>query len=166
VLWSVIISNAIAATLLALSATTVHALTCEQFEAAVVEGATEYQLPKPEFTLLDINATDDPDIKYWSIGIFDDTHSMFLCRHGRVRSFLADADDSAITSSLHLAVLMGIGLHAYGMDWRPALDLRDQLARAAKSSRTHAAKLPVDGGEASLIISAAGVPSFAIEAEK
>ena len=91
---------------------------------------------------------------------------MISCWHGLIGSFLADADDSELMTTVHFVILMGIALHAYGMEWRPALKLRDQLVRAAKASETHVARLPVNGGEASLIISVVGVPSFEIHAKK
>jgi hypothetical protein len=151
--------------MLIVSPISVKAATCEQFKAGIVEGAAQYHMPAPKLRLETVNSA-DPDIQYWTITTFGDVRAMMSCWHGSVGSFLADANDSEITSSLHLLLLMGIGLHGYGMEWRPALDLRDQLVRAAKASDSQTAKLPIDGGgEASLVISFAGVPSFQIDTE-
>jgi hypothetical protein len=155
----------IATAMLILSPISVQAAaTCQQFKAGFVEGAAQYQVPAPKFLLENVNAA-DADIQYWTITTFGDVRAMMSCWHGSVDTFVADANDNEMASSLHLLLLMGIGLHGYGMEWRPALDLRDQLVRAAKASDPHIAKLPVDGAEASLIISFAGVPSFQIDAK-
>jgi hypothetical protein len=90
---------------------------------------------------------------------------MMSCWHGSVGTFAADASDSEGMSSVHLSLLMGIGLYSYGLEWREALGLRDQLMREARASEPQIARLPVEGGEASLIISFAGVPSFQIDTE-
>jgi hypothetical protein len=140
------------------------AATCEQFKAGVVEGAAEHQMPAPKFRLVGNNSA-DPDITYWTITTFDNVRAAIICSHGSVEAFMADANDSELTSSIHLLLLMAIGLHGYGMEWREALDLRDQLVRTAKASDPHISELPVDGGKASLIISFAGVPSFEIKTE-
>jgi hypothetical protein len=155
----------IATAMLILSPISVKAATCEQFKAGIVEGAAQYQVPAPKFELSTVNAA-DADIQYWTITMFGDVRAMMSCWHGSVGSFLADANDREMASSLHLLLLMAIGIHGYGMEWRPALDLRDQLVRAAKASDSQTAKLPIDGGgEASLVISFAGVPSFQIGTE-
>jgi hypothetical protein len=64
---------------------------------------------------------------------------------------------------VHVLLLMAIGLHGYGIEWRSALTLRDQLVRMANASDAQTASLHVEGGEASLVISIAGVPSFQID---
>ena len=75
--------------------------------------------------------------------------------------FLADGKDREKMSDL--MPIMAVGLHAYGFDWRQALELRDQLVRMVKASDAQSAKLGFAGGEASLVISIAGVPSFEID---
>jgi hypothetical protein len=152
----------LAAAALVLSPVAVQAATCEQFAARIVEGAAMYQVPAPQFQLDDVNSA-DANIRYWSITMFDDARAVVSCWHGSVHSFLADANGNDIKSSIHLMLLMAMGLHGYGLEWRPALELRDQLVRAAKASDPHVARLPVEGGEASLIVSIAGVPSFQID---
>jgi hypothetical protein len=60
-------------------------------------------------------------------------------------------------------MMMGIGLHGYGLEWRPA----DNLVRAANASDPQTAEIPIDDeSKASLVISLAGVPSFQIDSEK
>jgi hypothetical protein len=157
------ILKAVAAAMLTLSPISVQAgATCEQFKAAIVEGAAQYQAPAPKFQLDGVNSA-DADISYWTITTFGDVRAAMSCSHGSVSFFLADANDSEIRSSLHLLVLMAIGLHGWGMEWRPALEMRDQLVRMANASDAQTASLHVEGGEASLVISIAGVPSFQID---
>lgn len=139
---------------------------CEQFKAAIVEGAKLYQSPAPQFQLTRVIDV-DADTTFWSIAAFDDVRSMMECRHGQVGTFAADANDSETTSSLHLALMMSMGLHGYGLEWPPALHLRDKLIRAAKASESRTAELPVDDtSQASLVISIVGVPSFQIDGGK
>jgi hypothetical protein len=103
-------------------------------------------------------------VTFWTIAGFDDVRAMMICSHGLVDTFAADANDSKITSSVHLFIMMGLGLHAYGLDWRPALYLRDDLVRTAKVSHPQTAKIAVDdNSQASLVISFAGVRSFEID---
>ena len=90
-----------------------------------------------------------------------DVRAEISCSHGSVRFFLADGKDREQMSDL--MPIMAVGLHAYGIDWRQALELRDQLVRMVKASDAQSAKLGFAGGEASLVISIAGVPSFEID---
>jgi hypothetical protein len=137
---------------------------CDQFKAAIVEGAAKYNAPVPKFRLEHVNSA-DAGIQYWTIATFNDVRAMISCWHGSVGTFAADANDSEGMSSVHLSLLMGIGLYSYGLEWREAIGLRDQLMRAARASDPQIARLPVEGGEVSLIISFAGVPSFQIDTE-
>lgn len=123
----------IAAAMLILSPIAIQAATCEQFKAGIVEGAARYQVPAPKFRLDYVNSA-DADIQYWTIHTFGDVRAAMSCWHGSVKTFMADANDSEITSSLHLLLLMGIGLQGHGTEWHPALDFRDQLVRAARNS--------------------------------
>ena len=90
-------------------------------------------MPAPKFRLDYVNSA-DADIQYWTIHTFGDVRAAMSCWHGSVKTFMADANDSEITSSLHLLLLMGIGLQGHGTEWHPALDFRDQLVRAARNS--------------------------------
>jgi len=119
----------------------------------------QYQASVPKFRLDGVNSA-DADRQFWTIITFDDVQAAMSCWHGSGETFMADANDSEIRSSLHLRVLMAIGLHGWGMEWRPALEMRDQLVRMANASDAQTASLHVEGGEASLVISIAGVPFF------
>lgn len=136
--------------------------TCEQLKAGIVEGATMYEMPAPAFRLSRVGAAGR---EMWDIQLFDDTRAMMICNHGSVETFAADANDGEMKSSLHLMLLMAMGLHGYGLDWRPALLLRDKLVSTTKASGSLTAELAVEGGKASLVISIAGVPSFQIDSE-
>lgn len=153
-------------TVLSLSIGSLHAApTCEQFKAAIVEGAAQYDAPAPEFRLQHVNSA-DANVTYWTIVTFGDVRAMMSCWHGRVGTFAADAIDHEMASSLDLLVMMGIGLHGYGLEWRPALYLRDNLVRAANASDPQTAEIPVDDeSKASLVISFVGVPSFQIDTD-
>jgi hypothetical protein len=137
-----------------------RAIPCEQFTARFLEGAAYYRAV-PKF--LAMQSEVDPDVRYWTITMFGDVRSMMSCWHGSVRWFAADANTGEGMASVHLSAMMGIGLYAYALDWREAVEMRNELMRAAKASDTHQARAMVEDGEASLIISFAGLPSFQID---
>jgi hypothetical protein len=154
------ILKAMAAAGLAFWSISAQAATCDQFRNAIMKGASRYQTPAPKFQLDRTNSA-DPSERDFTISMFGDVRAVMSCSHGSVRFFLADANDREKMS--HLMLIMAIGLHAYGIEWRPALEVRDQLVRMSKESDAQSAKLPFEGGEASLVISIAGVPSFQID---
>jgi hypothetical protein len=116
--------------------------TCGQLVARVIEGAAYYKMTSPKFEPTNRGGAEG---RYWSISIFDDVRAMFICDH-------------------HVHTLIGIGLYGCGMEWHEAILMRDNLVRTAKAAESHIAELPIDDGKASLIISAAGIPSFQIDA--
>ena len=123
---------------------------CDDFKAALIDGATLYQIPTPTFQLAHVNKSDS-DVTHWSIVTFNEIRAMMVCWHGSVSTFAVDAN----------------GLHAYGLEWGPALKLRDDLVRAAKASDPHTANIRIQGGSnASFIISVAGVSSFQIATQR
>jgi hypothetical protein len=135
--------------------------TCDQFKTAIAEAAKLYHSPEPKFQLAHVSSL-DPDKTFWSIAAFDDVRSMMECRRGRVGTFAADTNNSEVSHSLHLLAMMGMGLHGYGMEWRPALVLRNNLLRKVETSHPHTAEIPID--ETSLAsLSLAGVPTFKID---
>jgi hypothetical protein len=136
--------------------------TCEQFAARLVEGATYYKTPVPQFDLWHVNDA-DAGIRYFKIRMFDNVRSIVSCWHGQVGTFAADANDAEPMSAVHLSLLMGIGFYGDGMAWQEAIGARDDLLRAAKAADPQTAEMPVDFGRASLIISVAGAPSFVID---
>jgi hypothetical protein len=142
-----------------------QAATCEQLKAGIIEGATMYKTPSPTFRLSHVIGAAGPDREMWDVEMFDAARAMMMCRHGSVETFAADANNGEMKSSLHLMLLMAMGLHGYGLDWRPALLLRDKLISTTKASGSLTAELPVGGGKASFVISIAGVPSFQIDSE-
>ena len=155
------ILTAVAAAVLAVLPMSVHAAaTCEQFKDAMIKGATQYQAPAPKFRL-DRKNSADPGERNFTISMFRDVRAAMSCSHGSVRFFLADANDREKMS--HLMLMMAIALHGYGIELRPALELRDQLVRMANESDAQSGKLSFEGGEASLTINIVGVPSFQID---
>jgi hypothetical protein len=97
--------------------------------------------------------------------MFDDVRAMVSCWSGDVGYFMANADTTEPTSIRHTILLAGIGLHGYGLEWEPALELRDQLVSLAKASDTQTAEVHVEGGKVSLVISIVGAPSFEINSD-
>jgi hypothetical protein len=139
-----------------------NAMSCEQFRAAINEGAAIYQTPTPTFHVSHANSV-DPYNKYWDIFMFDDARAMVSCWRGSVNTFAASASDSQSQSSLHLALLMAMALHGYGLEWRAALLIRDKLVSTAEVSNPHIARISFGAHKASLIVSIASVPNFRID---
>ena len=97
------------------------------------------------------------------------------CWHGEVETFAADANSAEPMSVLHTMLLAGIGLHGYGLEWRQALQVRDQLVSLAKASDRQVSEVHVAGGKVSLVISIVGppregnpvgVPTFQIDTDR
>ncbi len=63
-------------------------------------------------------------------------------------------------------LLAGMALHGYGLEWRQALKMRDQLVSLAKASDRQMSEVHVEGGKVSLVISVVGVPSFQIDTDR
>jgi hypothetical protein len=138
-----------------------QAIPCEQFTARFLEGAAYSRLPVPTFELVHVSEI-DPNIRYWSITAFGDVRSTMSCWHGSVGTFAVNANTKEDVATLHVSALMGIGLYAYALDWREAVERRNQLMRTAKAQEIQQAKATVEDAEASLIISFAGLASFRI----
>jgi len=161
-----IIQKLIVGGTLVLSPTAVKsAATCDQFKAAMIEGAAQYHEPAPQFRLAHVNSA-DPNIQYFTIVMFDDARAMLSCWHGEVGTFAADANSTEPMSVLHTMLLAGMGLHGYGLEWRQALEMRDHLVSLAKASDRQMSEIHVEGGKASLVISIVGVPSFEIDTDR
>src|SRR6202012_172237 len=73
---------------------------CDQFKAAIIEGATLNRMPAPTFTLAPVNEPDS-GLTYWTIASFADVRTMMLCERGIVQVFAVDAKDAEAKSSLH-----------------------------------------------------------------
>jgi hypothetical protein len=91
---------------------------------------------------------------------------MMSCRYGQVGTFAADANSADPASILHTMLLIAMGLHGYGLEWRAALKMRDQLVGSAKASDRQMSEVHIEGGKISLVISVAGVPSFQIDTDR
>lgn len=135
-------------------------LTCDEFKVGLTESSAEYKYGAPRYELRE----DAGRLQSWWVGgIFDDVKSSILCRNGKFWVFVVDtksADNAR--AALHVGLLAGMALHAFGLDWPEALRVRDKLV----STRRHAeiTKLPVDGGVASMAISIAGIGDFELKA--
>jgi hypothetical protein len=182
------------------------AATCDEFEAAMTEGAAKYKAPPPTFRLEHVNSADannqffsitmfgaakykappptfrlehvnsaDANNQFFSITMFEDARAAMSCWHGEVETFAADGNSTEPMSILHTMLLAGIGLHSYGLEWRQAFQVRDQLVSLAKASDRQASEVHVAGAKVSLVISIVGspregtpvgVPTFQIDTDR
>ena len=78
--------------ILAVGAGGVHAAPrCDDFKAALIEGAAKYQIPNPTFELAQDNNADS-DITVWNIATFKELPTMMICSHGSVSTFAVYAN--------------------------------------------------------------------------
>ena len=150
------------------------AATCDDFKAAMIEDAAQHQAPPPTFRLEHVNSA-DANNQFFSNTMFDDARAAMSCWHGEVETFAADANSAEPMSVLHTMLLAGIGLHGYGLEWRQALQVRDQVVSLAKASDRQVSEVHVAGGKVSLVISIVGppregnpvgVPTFQIDTDR
>jgi hypothetical protein len=146
--------------LLALAPSALRAApSCDEFSARFIEGAAYYK-SEPQFRF-DHAGLDETG--YWTITTFNDVRSIMICSHGLVKVFAVDASDDSISAATNVKSLTTVGFYANGLDWQGAVTMRDAIVRAAKSTEAQIARLPVDAGSASYVVSIAGVPSFQID---
>jgi hypothetical protein len=127
------------------------AATCDDFKAAMIEGARQHQAPPPTFRFAHVNSADD-NIQYFRITMFDDVRATVSCWYGDVGSFMVIVKTAEPVAAQHAMLMAGIGLHGYGLESRPAFQLRDQLVSLAKASDRQWSEVHIDGGKASLVI--------------
>jgi hypothetical protein len=98
--------------------------------------------------------------------VFDDVRTMMSRWHGEVETFTASAKSIQKMTVLHTILLAGAALHGIALEWRDALEMRDQLVSLTKASDRQTSETQIDGAKVSLAISIAGMPNFQIEAER
>jgi hypothetical protein len=132
---------------------------CDQFIAGMNEGAKKYDAPP-------VAIIGEPLV--YGEGFTDSKLKMFLdvyiglsCLNGHLDSFEVMPDTREAMASTHAGLTMGMALHAFGLDWKTALNQRDAMVR--KMSKNDRAETVVDGAIIRLYHGITGIPVFQIE---
>jgi hypothetical protein len=154
--------NIIASVALLLTITASPALaepvTCEQFFAILGEGLKE-TCNAPPLTYGKTLAYGE--FKDTQVTAFPGVHIGVSCLKGHLDTFQTMPESRDELASLHTGLTAGAALHAFGMDWKAALNLRDRLvSELAKFDR---AETTVAGATVRLYHGVSGIPVFEIE---
>ena len=154
--------SVIASVALALAITASPALaepvTCEQFFATLGEGLKEtYNAPPLTYG----KTLAYGEFKDTQVTAFPGVYIVVSCLKGHLDTFQSMPESRDELASLHTGLTAGAALHAFGMDWKAALTLRDQLVHElAKFDRT---ETTVAGATVRLYHGVSGIPVFEIE---
>jgi hypothetical protein len=101
-------------------------VTCEQFIASMNEGGKDYNAPP-------VAVVGDPleygEFKDSKLAMFPDVYTGLSCRKGHLDTFEVMPENRETIASLHAGLTMGMALHAFGLDWKSALEMRDAIVR-------------------------------------
>jgi hypothetical protein len=132
-------------------------VTCEQFIASINDGRKEYEAPP-----LTIGGTKAyGDYKDSQLTMFPDVYMGLSCLNGRLDTFEVMPESREMTAALHAGLTIGIAMHAFGLDWKTALNMRDEMVR--QMSTEGRAETIVDGATIRLYRGVTGLPVFQIE---
>jgi hypothetical protein len=93
--------------------------------------------------------------------MFPDVYMGLSCLNGRLDSFEVMPETREEMASLHAGLTMGIAMHTFGLDWKAALNMRDEMVR--KMSTEGRAETIVEGATIRLYHDMTGIPVFEIE---
>lgn len=133
-------------------------VTCDQFVASINEGGKKYDAPP----LTIGKALEYGDFKDSKLKMFPSVYIGLSCLNGHLDSFEVMPDTREAMAAVRAGLTMGIALHAFGLDWKTALTMRDEMVREMSSAGS--AETTVDGGaKVRLYRGVTGVPVFQIE---
>ena len=132
-------------------------VTCEQFIASLIDGGKNYEAPP----LTTGKTLVYGDFKDRNITMFPEVYMGLSCRKARLDTFEVMPENGEEMATIHAGVTMGIALHAFGLDWKTALNIRDKMVREVLDGGR--SELIVEGATVRLYRGATGVPVFQIE---
>jgi hypothetical protein len=133
-------------------------VTCEQFIASMNEGGKNYDAPPVAIIGEPLAYADLKDSK---LRMFPEVYIGLSCLNGHLDTFEVMPDNREMMTSVHAGVTMGIAMHAFGLDWKTALEMRDAMVR--KMSKDDRAETIIDGATIRLYHGVTGIPVFQIE---
>jgi hypothetical protein len=131
-------------------------VTCDQFIASLNDKTYD----APPVTIIG-----EPlaygDFKDSKLAMFPDVYMGLSCLKGHLDSFEVIPEPHETMAALHAGLTMGMALHAFGLDWKAALETRDAMVR--KLSKDDHAETAIDGATIRLYRGFTGVAVFQIE---
>jgi hypothetical protein len=133
-------------------------VTCEQFIASINDGGKNYDAPP-----LTIGKTlAYGDFKDSQLTMFPDVYMGLSCLNGHLDTFEVMPETREVMAAVRAGLTMGIAMHAFGLDWKTALNMRDEMVR--EMSTEGRAETIVEGGATiRLHRGMTGIPVFQIE---
>jgi hypothetical protein len=132
-------------------------VTCEQFIESIKDGGKVYDAPP-----LTIGKTlAYGDFKDSQLTMFPDVYMGLSCLNGHLDTFEVISETREAIAALRAGLTMGIAMHAFGLDWKKALNMRDKMVR--EMSTEGRAETIVDGATIRLKRGVTGIPVFQIE---
>jgi hypothetical protein len=132
---------------------------CDQFIAGMNEGAKKYDAPP--VAVIGEPLEYGEGFKDSKLEMFPDVYIGLSCLNGHLDSFEVMPDTREAMAAIHAGLTMGMALHAFGLDWKAALNQRDAMVR--KMSKNDRAETVVDGATIRLYHGITGIPVFQIE---
>jgi hypothetical protein len=154
--------NILAAVVIAITASPSRAehvpVTCEQFIASMNDSPKGYEAPPVAVIGKPLAYGDFKDSK---LKMFPDVYIGLSCLNGHLDSFEVMPETREVMAAVHAGFTMGIALHAFGLDWKTGLNMRDEMVR--KMSTDGRAQTIVEGATIRLYRGVTGIPVFQIE---
>ena len=75
--------------------------------------------------------------------MFPDVYTGLSCLKWHLDTFEVMPENRETIAALHAGLTMGMALHAFGLDWKTALEMRDAMVR--KLSKDDRAETIIDG---------------------
>jgi hypothetical protein len=133
-------------------------VTCEQFIASVNDGGKNYDAPP-----LPIEKTlAYGDFKDSQLKMFPDVYMGLSCLNGHLDTFEVMPETREAMAAIRAGLTMAIAMHAFGLDWKTALNMRDEMVREM-STESGRAETNVEGATIRLHRGITGIPVFQIE---
>jgi hypothetical protein len=132
-------------------------VTCEQFIASLNDKTYD----APPVAIVGEPLEYGEGFKDSKLAMFPDVYMGLSCLNGHLDTFEVMPDNRETMTALHAGLAMGMALHAFGLDWKAALEMRDAMVR--KMSKDDRAETIIDGATMRLYHGVTGIPVFQIE---
>ena len=133
-------------------------VTCDQFITSLTDGGKE-KYDAPSLTIGKTLAYGD--FKDSELTMFPDVYIGLSCLNGQLDSFTVMPETRKPMDVMHAGFTWGIAMHAFGLDWKKALNIRDEMVRVV--SKEGRSETRVDGATIRLYMGVTGIPVFQIE---
>jgi hypothetical protein len=134
-------------------------VTCEQFIASLNDKTYD----APPVAIVGEPLEYGKGFKDSKLAMFPDVYMGLSCLNGHLDSFEVMPDNREMMTAFHAGLMMGMALHAFGLDWKTALKTRDAMVRKLKLSKDDRAETVIDGATIRFYHGITGIGVFQIE---